>query len=138
MESCAAASLEGRPMSNHPSAQTKGSRVWLPLWVLVAVAFAVGLYLGLNRSDYPSIDRWIKPVMAVAFVTAGVLLLIGSRHDDRRKIHNRASATAMVLLGVAQVTPNVTARMTISGVALLCILAVIAGIPRRLFGPRST
>lgn len=125
-------------MSNHPSAQTRSRRVWLPLWVLVAVAFAVGLYLGLNRSEYPSIDRWIKPVMALAFVAAGILLLIGSRHNDRRKMHTRASAAAMVLVGVAQVTPNVTASMTISGVALLCMLAAITGIPRRLFGPRPT
>jgi peptidoglycan/LPS O-acetylase OafA/YrhL len=125
-------------MSGDLVASNGGKSRWLPLWLMLGVPLAVGLYLGFNYSRDRTVGFWIELVLGIAMAGAGIFMLIDARHLPARRLRRSAGAVGVIVLGVAFASPPGGVKTTLMAVAMLLFLPVLLDIPRRLFRPRPS
>lgn len=123
-------------MPDTPASTTRDRHVWLPLGAAMAVALGVGVYLGLNYSQHPTINFWIELAVGASMVFVGFMSLIDSRHFQERAVGQRLFALVMIVYGVSIALPRGNVRLALMGAA--AVLFVVALFVRRSMAAKSS
>lgn len=119
----------------------RGHRTLLGMVVYLAVCFGAGIWAAAT----PAAEPFVKPVLAVLMMTAGVILLSPFSTSRPTNAPQRAArlrisvlGSSYIVLGIAQLMPSLSGHFVLVAVSLPLMGCAARGLPKRLFAVRSS